>query len=338
MHSILSLIDTAKSQLSSSDLAEGKLARVDDRSSLNLQLLDGILADNEIGLERIMYAGGNAVSSYASDDIGRPQTRAMTSATKDRNRSDASRRLHTLYGMSTRDKRERRYFYRRYVYDWTLTDAGTDFGPYDHDGSGRVNWMLLEAAMVCIWQGFQDAAGGHLSAPQGLFYSIPYRTLSDPTVPEDWARVTGVWVGTYAFLDYSRLLAFNAGPVDIGGTHSVDLRDEVEVCGDLLKMELTLDDSVRTDPVLKSNVPICRDLPPLYFTGTSQGSEYPSHPTTTIKGFAALAVGGREVKWKLVVEYHGVDQWQLEGVQPGGVRSGGMFGGKFHVLPKSHCG
>lgn len=297
---------------------------------MNLQLLDGILGDNEVGLERILYDGGKSTSSRASDDIGRPQTRAMTSAIRDRNRSDASRRLHTLCGMSARDKRERRYFYRRYVYNWALTNAGTDFGPYDCDGSGHINWLLLEAAMVCIWQGFQDAAGGYLSAPQGLFYSIPYRTLPDPAIPEDWARVTGVWLGTYAFLDYSRLLAFNAGPMYAEGGHSLDLRDEEEVCGDLLRMELALDNSVREDPVLKSNVPICRDMPPLYFTGTSQGSEYPSHPTTTIKGFAALAVGGREVKWKLVVEYHGVDQWQLEGVQPGGVRSGGIFGGEFH--------
>lgn len=192
--------------------------------------------------------------------------------------------------------------------------------------------------MVCIWQGFHDAAGGYLSAPQGLFYSVPYRTLPDPALPEDWARVTGIWLGTYAFLDYSRLLAFNGGPAYAEGGHSLDLRDEEEVCGDLLRMELALDNSVREDPVLKSNVPISRDLPPLYFTGTSQGSEYPSHPTTTIKGFAALAIGGREVKWKLIVEYHGVDQWQLEGIQPGGVRSGGIFGGEFHDHVLRHSG
>lgn len=117
---------------------------------MNLQLLDGILADNEIGLERILHDGGKPTSSRASDDIGRPQTRAVTSAIRDRNRSDASRRLHTLYGMSTRDKRERRYFYRRYVYNWALTTAATDFGPYDCDGSGRINWLLVSPEKTCI--------------------------------------------------------------------------------------------------------------------------------------------------------------------------------------------
>lgn len=328
INSLLSIIDTAKSRPSEIDLAEGRTARADDRSSKNLQLLSSILYQYEGGLERLMFDSGKSTTRLASDDLGRPQTRAMTSANKDRSRSDACRRLHTLYGLSARDRYERRHFYRRYVYDWALTSAATDFGPFDRKGSGRVNWMLLEAVMACISQAFQEVAAGQLSAPQGLFYSIPHRTLPNPTVPEDWAGVTGVWLGTYAFLDYSSLLAFNAGLVDVGIGRSFDLRDEPEVCGDLLRMELKLDDSVRTHALLQTNVPICDDLPPLYFTGDSRGTDYPSHPRTTIKGSAALTVGGREVKWKIIVEYHGVDQWQLEGVQPGGVRSGGIFGGK----------
>lgn len=304
------------------------MARADDRSSRNLLLLETVLLENEGGLERLMFDGGKSAPKAASDDLGRPQTRAMTAAIRDRNRSDACRRLHTLYGLSARDKFERKHFYKRYVYDWALTNERTDYGPYDRDGSGRVNWILLEAAMACICRAFQEAVAGQLSAPQGLFSSIPYRTLSDPTLPADWARVTGSWMGTYSFLDYSSLLAFNAGLIDISG-RSFDLRDEPEVCGDLLRMDLKLDDSVRAHPSLKTNVPICNDLPPLYFSGNSRGTEYPSQPRTTIKGFAALAVGGREVKWKFIIEYHGVDQWQLEGVQPGGVRSGGIFGGEF---------
>jgi hypothetical protein len=314
INAVLSIIDTAQSRPSPRDLAEGRTAQADDRSSRNLQLLTGILYDNEGTLERLVFDGGKPTARLASDDLGRPRTRAMTSAIKDRSRSDACRRLHTLYGLSARDKRERKHFYRRYVYDWSLTNAVTDFGPFDRDGSGHVNWMLLEAAAVCIVQAFQEVVAGQLSPPMGLFYAIPYRSLPNPAVLSDWAGVTGTWLGTYAFLDYSSLLAFNAGLVDVGFGRSFDLRDEPEVCGDLLRMELQLDDSVRADRVLRSNVPFCEDLPPLYFTGHSRGTDYPSHPRTTIKGFAALTVGGREVKWKFVVEYHGRDQWQLEGV------------------------
>ncbi|ETN36596.1 uncharacterized protein HMPREF1541_08874 [Cyphellophora europaea CBS 101466] len=323
---ILSIIDTAKSQPSSAELARGRLPQADDRSSRNLQLLASILLEDETGLERLMFDDATSSARTMSDDFGRPRTRAMTSATKDRNRSDGARRLHTLYGLSRRDKADRKHFHRRYVYDWQLSNAATDYGPYSRDGSGQINWTLLEAAMACISLNFGEAVDGQLTPPEGLFYSIPNRTLRSSTITDDWAGVTGIWLGTYAFLDYSSLLAFNAGLVDFGITRSFDLRDEPEVCGDLLLMELKLDDSVRANPVLKTNVPICNDLPPLYFKGSSRGSEYPSIPITTIKGFVALAVGGREVKWKIIVEYNGVDQWQLEGVQPGGVRSGGIFG------------
>lgn len=264
------------------------------------------------------------------------QTRAMTLAARDLSRSNAARRLHTLTGLSARDLSDRQNFFRRYVYDWGTTDARSDYGPYSRDGSGQVNWTLLEAAMTCISHSFDVVVDGHLTAPHGLHYSIPYRTLSDPTTPEDWAGVSGHWLGTYSFLDYSSLLAYNVGLLntEMGNlARSFDLRDEPEAVGDLLRMELKVDNSIRDAAVLRTNVPICEDLPKLYFSGSSRGAEYPNHPVTTVKGFAALAVGGREVKWKFVIEYHGIDQWQLEGIQPGGVRSGGIFGGKCESNP-----
>ena len=285
------------------------------------------MSQSDLGFERLVFD----VSRKLSENATRPQTRSVTAALRDQKRSDAARRLHTLAGLSNRDKTERRNFYRRYVYDWALTSDANDHGPFTRDGSGRVDWTLLEAAMTCISYNFTLAVDGHLTPPTGLHYSIPNRMVPVPNEPEDWAGVTGKWFGTYAFLDYSSLLAWNAGLMDVrigGFTQAWDLRDEPEACGDLLRMDLKLDDSVRGDPVLRSNVPICDKLPPLYFSGISRGSEYPHHPVTTIKGFAALAAGGREVKWKLIVEYHGVDQWQLEGVQPGGVRAGGIFGCK----------
>ncbi|KPI34614.1 uncharacterized protein AB675_4928 [Cyphellophora attinorum] len=324
LDTILSMIDTARTQPSPSGTAAGVPHRQDDRSSRNIESLTSIIQESPNGLERLIF-------DIASRDLSKEpsrMTRSVSNSLLDNQRSAAARRLHTLLGPAHQDRHVRKHAGRKYVYDWSLTTEANDYGPFLKDGSGRVDWTLLEAAMTCIANNFDISVEGRLSAPVGLHYSIPYRTVIDSTKPEDWAGVTGKWLGTYAFLDYASLLAWNSGLMghDVGFPTLTDLSNEPEACGDLLMMDLKLDDSLRTDPVLRSNVPFSDKLPPLYFKGTSRGSEYPNHPVTTIKGFCALVVGGREVKWKFVVEYHGVDQWQLEGVQPGGIRSGGIFG------------
>jgi hypothetical protein len=325
----LSIIDTAKSGPSSAEISRGKSSRTDDRSSLNLELLSQIITEDDSGLVRLLFD----VRPGSSETVGRPRTRALTLSMKDHIRSSMAKRLHTLVAFTSglrklpeRHDQERRHSARRYVYDWSSTNEHVDYGPYSHDGSGKVDWTLLEAAMTCISSNFAYVMS-HLSPPQGLFYSIPHRTLTDPTLPEDWAGVCGFWLGTYSFLDYTGLVAFNAGLLDIGLSRQIDLRPQPEATGDLLRMQLKLDNSVINSPSLRSNVPICTDLPPLYFSGQSHGTDFPAHPLTEVKGFAALVAGGREVKWKFIIQYHGSEQWQLEGVQPGGVRSGGIFGG-----------
>ena len=50
----------------------------------------------------------------------------------------------------------------------------------------------------------------------------------------------------------------------------------------------------------------------------------------------SLVPGGREVRWRFVIGYAGHDQWQLEGVQPGGIRSGGIYGLWAHVDHDPH--
>ncbi len=93
-------------------------------------------------------------------------------------------------------------------------------------------------------------------------------------------------------------------------------------------MELKLDESVKDDWRLKTDIPAEDDpaYPKLYFRGLSRGQGFTGNPVTVVKGFAALVPGGREVRWKFIIAYNGSDQWQLEGVQPGGIRSGGVFG------------
>ncbi len=328
---ILDIVDTAKFAPTQAELAQGKVPQIDDRSSLNLDMLAG-LQQQYHGLDRLIFDSDQKEapdSSPCYDSTwypGRPVTRSMAMAAREENRSLSACRLHALFGLTMRERLDHRSrgLARRKVYNWSLTSEQTDHGPFALDGSGRVNWSLLEGACSAISRCFELCVDGRIAMPHGMCYSIPHRSLPDPTVPHDWARAQGTWLGTYAFIDYSDLLAFNTG-THLAFDRRPDLTDEPEACGALLKMETKLDNSVKNDRMLRTKVPICTDMPPLYFTGRSQGQGY-THPQTDVKGLAALLPGGREVRWKFIVAYNGVDQWQLEGVQPGGIRSGGIYG------------
>jgi hypothetical protein len=322
---LLDIIDTAKFAPSAYDLAQGKSPQVDDRSSLNVQLLEKI-PQKFHGFDRLIFETFKQDDFLITSHLGRPFTRSVAHNIRDESRPESASRLHTLFGLTMHERLtpSSRGIARRRVYNWNLTNEDTDYGPFKKDGSGKVNWSLLEGACSSISRSFELCVDGHLAPPHGMSYAIPYRTLADPAVPQDWARVQGSYRGTYAFIDYSHLLAFNTGTA-MAFDRRPDLENEPEACGALLRMDLKLDDSVRNDHILDTRVPICTDLPPLYFSGISRGEGY-SHPLTAVKGFAALVPGGREVRWKFVVAYNGVDQWQLEGIQPGGIRSGGIYG------------
>ena len=252
----------------------------------------------------------------------RPTTRSMSISPVP---TAAQSRLHTFYGLTFPElaSRAAKGPARRLVYDWSMTDATADFGPFHKDSSGTVNWPLLEACSACISWNFEMVVDDRWPLPVGFRYSVPYLTLTDPTIPEDWARVTGQWFGTYSFLDYHDLFHYNVGYRE-GSRPLLDQHDEAH--GDLMSLNLKLDPKVETDWRMKSSLPICDDLPPLYFSGTSQGYGGSVRPLIGVRGRVNLCPGGREVRWRFLISYGGGDQWQLEGVQPGGVRSSGIFG------------
>jgi len=333
LEAILSIVDTAKFGPTAREKAQGRLPEVDDRSSLNLQRL-GAMNEYQPGLEALIHDSGRSRSSAGSGaesttwySPGRPVTRSMTwSESEKQQRPDSASRLHVLHGLTARERLEHKAWgaARRIAYDWHLIGPQSDYGPFLKDGSGRVNWRLLEGVCSVIGRNFSMCVEGHIAMPQGFCFSIPHRTLVDPTVPEDWARVTGPWLGTYSFLDYADLLAFNTWDNHLGPRPTLD--DEPEVCGDLSKLDLKLDNGIKNDPRLKSRLPVCTDLPPLFFTGLSRGHGGMHRPVIGVRGCVSLVPGAREVRWRFIINYGGQDQWQLEGVQPGGIRSGGVFG------------
>jgi hypothetical protein len=332
VEAILSIIDTAKFTPTPYDITHGRLPLEDDRYlSRNLQLLPNDMEND--GLESLVHdTWTQSVPTYAGSDgnpwnsPSRPVTRSMTWSDPGKHRPESASRLHVLYGLTRRERVENRArgFARRKVYDWSLSGPDNDYGPFKRDGSGRVDWSLLEGIHSVIARNFALVVEGQIAVPQGFCFSIPHRTLADPTVPEDWARVTGQWLGTYSFLDYADLLAFNTWDSQFGPSPTLD--DEPEACGDVMRLELKLDKTISSDPRLHTSLPISADLPQLFFSGLSKAHTGMHRPSIGVRGSAMLMAGNREVRWRFIIAYGGQDQWQLEGVQPGGVRSGGVFG------------
>ncbi|KAK4942413.1 hypothetical protein LTR10_017860 [Elasticomyces elasticus] len=333
LDALLNIIDTAKFAPTAQDIANGRVPLEDDRYlSLNMQ----ILADTDqfrSGLENLIHDCGTlGYMRYAGSDGNpwnsprRPVTRSMTWSENERNRPESASRLHVMFGLTVRERIEHkaRGAARRKVYDWALSGPDNDYGPFKRDGSGKVDWSLLEGVHSVIARNFAMCVEGHISMPQGFCFSIPHRTLQDPTTPADWAGVTGSWLGTYSFLDYADLYAFNTWDEQLGARPTLD--DEPEACGDLMKLELNLDDNLSSDPRLQTVLPVSHDLPVLYFSGLSRANSGMHRPVIGVRGTASLVPGGREVRWRFLISYAGHDQWQLEGVQPGGIRSGGVFG------------
>lgn len=67
-----------------------------------------------------------------------------------------------------------------------------------------------------------------------------------------------------------------------------------------MKMELKLNMELRGDQTLQPKSPICHDLPILYFSGMSRSADF--QMATGVRGSVCLATGGREVRWRFIVQ------------------------------------
>ncbi|KIW99616.1 uncharacterized protein Z518_11029 [Rhinocladiella mackenziei CBS 650.93] len=319
---LLSIVDTAKFAPTARDMANGKLPTADDRSSSRNLLILSNTDRYRDGIESLIHDSGTIVREKQAGPI----TRSVTESERGRRRPESASRLHVLFGLTFRERIQHRArgAARRIVYDWSLSGADNDYGPFKRDGSGCVDWTLLEGVYSVVGGNFAMVVEGHISMPQGFCFSIPHRTLVDPTNPGDWARVVGPWLGTYSFLDYADLFTYNTWDSQLGPRPPLD--DAPEACGDLMKLDLKLDDAISSDPRLKTSLPVSPALPTLYFSGLSRAHAGVHRPSIDVRGCASLVPGEREVRWRFIISYSGQDQWQLEGIQPGGIRSGGVFG------------
>lgn len=297
---LLDMIDTSNC-IGGTDSIDEKRHSVGISSSQNITVLPdrddfSIAMDQLVRESRLIDPD---VDSAMDIDNARPITRSISANRPRHPRTDADARLHALAGVTVREERDRKAMgrARRVVYDLSRTTERNEWSPCKNDGSGEVDWIRLEAVMTVGVRSFQNAIRGRMTLPQGFKYSIPYRTLIPAEAPNDWARATGNWCGTYVFLNWNDLLDFNVfnGPA----ASQPNLEDAPEQCGGLMKLELHLDDTITEDPALKTQLPVCNDLPPLYFSGLSKSYDWSL--ATAVRGRVCLAPGGREVRWKFIV-------------------------------------
>ena len=218
-------------------------------------------------------------------------------------------RLHVLYGLTNRELKPygaptpSRTAARALVYSWSSTDHTRDYGPFK--ANGEVNWRVFEAVhtiMVRNW--YFTTNNGSLGHPTGFSHSAPGTRPIDPQLPEDWALVTGTWIGTYSYLDYNDLFAFNTNRrADQGRS----LQDFDEQHGDIMKMPLTLDSELEAadDLRLRTHLPVykAKEFPVLYFSGTSGGHTNGGRPFVQVRGRVyRCPPRGSESRWTFIIK------------------------------------
>ena len=241
-------------------------------------------------------------SELAQSQPARPVTRSM--ASRRHSHSENASKVHTWFGLTKRERQSIRSQgnARCIVYDWHLTGPEVEYGPFKDGESGQwgqVNWKSVEAVSSLISRHMEILVKDQVSLPTGFRYALPCQAPSDTARPEDWAGVTGGWLGTYSFLDWTVLHQYNSHRHENGGRPLLEGCDEAH--GDLMHLELHLDDSLKTDLRLATSIPVCEDLPMLYFSGTSRGTGA-SRPYIRVRGTTSLIPGARQVRWRFIIK------------------------------------
>ncbi|KAK4704567.1 hypothetical protein P7C70_g1641, partial [Phenoliferia sp. Uapishka_3] len=233
-----------------------------------------------------------------------------------------------LHGPPTLSDANKRLKALRLVYDVRNYCHETSFGPYRRDGSGRVDWTLLESIRTVTdfnvelaveregWGmdpvtdvGLEDIGKG-----KGLGWADTARRDVSGKSPRDWAGVEQEWIGTYAYLDWEVFEALNSDHERLAPGGTLRLTDFREAIGDLMSLKLVLDPP-STDPTRN-------DLfPRLSFTGTLGPRHIPPNSASPILSIVGNVSRGPSpdfaTKWQYRVNYSGAVQWSLEGVQVG---------------------
>ncbi|KAH6889327.1 hypothetical protein B0T10DRAFT_487770 [Thelonectria olida] len=254
-----------------------------------------------------------------------------------------SAKLHVLYGRpifsSGRMRSARTYPYAcSKVFDMRRYTHETRWGPYLVDGSGHVDWEMLEAIMVVVgfnfpsnWRGVSHGMWNTLFQGAWPNSSRFIRSCLDSSSLEarDPYGVTGRWKRTFAFIDYGAYREFNfmadldRDPIEDEEDRPVlepKPRMALDVPGHFRHCDMCLRVRSIDPPGAKDG----QDLPVVSFDGRIEGGNVinSAEPFSDVffRGTVRLT-RENEVRWTTGIIPDGQVRWRSEGIQVGGVRS-----------------
>lgn len=208
---------------------------------------------------------------------------------------------------------------RAYIYNLERYNNENGFGPFERDGSGRVNYVHLNAIRHVISAHVHygsEPVPDHSPDDLSVAACLPTKSLEphirghgDPSY-RDWIGVDGWWWVNFAFCDHRELLHFN---MVNAGAETVDASvfedpDFVEIYRSLhFKLSVTHSTENPSHP----------DYPDIFFEGELE------QRGVTMRGNIHLTDDGT-IRWHTVSGEGGNPMWSTEGVHIGHVR--GSFG------------
>ncbi|CAO2658393.1 Nn.00g061160.m01.CDS01 [Neocucurbitaria sp. VM-36] len=258
----------------------------------------------------------------------------------DKDGRQLSAKLHCLFGIPSTNAGRRvlstHPHARSRVYDLRNYTDKTEWGPFQDDGSMRVDWEMIESIMIVLGYNsglccrrfltrfrppWTEPLEGVIPERSKILPEYPPKLLMEPDIPlqlKDPYNVSGIWSRIVCFLDYNDLFNFNFSP------------EAMKVSSDELRETITTEEAIRHImmdlQVTEVHAPGQFDnssLPVVHFTGKSKSVDAAWDPNANskLRGSVRLTAEG-EVRWQTIsVFYGGEERWRSEGIQVGGVRS-----------------
>ncbi|KAL8947210.1 MAG: hypothetical protein Q9222_006488 [Ikaeria aurantiellina] len=221
-----------------------------------------------------------------------------------------------------------------YILSLVRSEA-TLWGPFQADGSHKVDWEKVEAVFMILAYNvklFADKYVEHKSVllppwdepftgvtpyswPRASKFSDIKRPLPLPLHLQDPYNLTGVWMRIVCFLDYRELFTFNFSedqPLPGQPRPPIDTEEAIRFI--TVKIHVT-----KIEPPGEDDG---QELPIVHFKGTSVSALPPVDPNANskIRGTVRLTPEG-EARWTTFSVFHGEERWRSEGIQLGGVQA-----------------
>ncbi|EGN94026.1 hypothetical protein SERLA73DRAFT_171860 [Serpula lacrymans var. lacrymans S7.3] len=222
--------------------------------------------------------------------------------------------LHTCFGLTHHDTTlMSRTESRAIVYNLQHYGPQNEYGPYMMDGSGRVDWVIMQAIHHVLSMHLYDANEDEEDDFEYDIFpmSLPYVQSIIPRglnldEDEDWADVEGLWQIAYCFMDHRDLLRFN----------NYDQANQGELNYSVFEGEF--EETYRTVDVYFRVINVEPDpahptRPVINYVGEMDGH-------FTVMGWVKLTPDN-QIRWHFVAGEHGQFVWSGDAIQVGNVRS-----------------